>query len=66
VLDLAETDGSEGAARGAGIGAGVYDRPADATGQLALARRVEPAPPHTLDAAYARWRSALDARLSRP
>ena len=64
-VDLVETDGAEGAARGAGVGAGAYGSPEEAVGAVRPARTVEPER-GALDDAYARWRGALDARLGRP
>lgn len=64
-IELVETDGSVGAARGAGIGAGLYATPADAFGTVTVVSRVEPdaSSAEALDAAYARWADALTARL---
>ena len=62
-VELVETDCSVGAARGAGIGAGVYATPADAFGSLAVAARIEPDASGALEHAYARWTDALEARL---
>ena len=58
-VDLVETDGAEGAARGAGVGAGAYGSAEDAVGAVRPARTVEPER-GALDDAYARWRAALD------
>ncbi len=62
-VDLVETDGAAGAARGAGIGLEVMS-PHDASAQLTIVRRVEPGDPSDLKDAYRRWRSALDRRLA--
>jgi len=56
---LLDTDGSQGAARGAGIGAGLYEKAEDAFADLACRLTVEPKADPALDAAYARWKEAL-------
>ena len=63
-VDLVETDGAEGAARGAGVGAGVYATAAEAVRAVRPARTVTPER-GGLDDAYARWRDVLKHRLSR-
>jgi len=64
-VELYDTDGSQGAARGAGIGAGVYDLESAFSG-LKTVRTVEPdrglAPAYS--EAYARWREALRRELA--
>ncbi len=65
-VELIETDGAEGAARGAGVGAGVYDAREDAFEGLERIDTVEPSPGKA-DAyrkAYQRWRSLLDHELA--
>ena len=47
---LYETDGAEGAARGAGLGAGIFKNPKEAFAGLGLRETIEPDP--TLKAAY--------------
>jgi xylulokinase len=63
-VELYSTDGSQGAARGAGIGAGVYD-PRSAFAGLETVRVVEPnagqAPAY--GEAYRRWRETLERQL---
>jgi len=64
-LELYSTDGSQGAARGAGIGAGIYPTFADALGTLKSVKTIEPALQHA-DAyaeAYARWLKILRKNL---
>jgi len=61
-LELYNTDGSQGAARGAGIGAGMY---ADLSQAFASLKSVKTIEPNKADAdaykdAYARWREALE------
>ncbi|TVR40585.1 MAG: carbohydrate kinase [Planctomycetota bacterium] len=64
-LELYDTDGAQGAARGAGLGAGIY---ADAAAAFAdLERRAVVSPDAALSEAYAtaysRWRQALQQHL---
>ncbi len=63
-LELYNTDGSQGAARGAGIGAGIYDHREAFLGLRAL-EVVEPQ--RTLegayDEAYARWKHVVDSTV---
>lgn len=60
-VELYNTDGSQGAARGAGIGAGIYKGPEDAFAGLAPARTIEP--DKKLKAiyndAYQKWKTVL-------
>jgi len=64
-VELYSTDGSEGAARGAGIGAGLYDSSAAFAG---LAKRGVVDPDHTATSAtleaYQHWKSALLTNVS--
>ena len=64
-LELYRTDGAEGAARGAAIGAGAYGSPAEAFETLECEELIEPALEHTsaYEDAYARWLDALRRRL---
>jgi xylulokinase len=64
-VELYNTDGSQGAARGAGIGAGIYTKPEDAFTGLEPVRKV---PPNKKLAAaykeaYALWESYLNRQL---
>lgn len=65
-IRLYETDGSVGAARGAGIGAGIYRDAAEAFASLELIGEIEPATDRTpyLEA-YARWKSILENTINR-
>ncbi|MDE6755747.1 MAG: carbohydrate kinase [Muribaculaceae bacterium] len=65
-IRLYETDGSVGAARGAGIGAGIYRDAAEAFASLELIGEIEPAADRTpyLEA-YARWKSILENTINR-
>ncbi len=66
-VDLIRTDGAEGAARGAGLGAGIYGTPDEAFEGLERISTIAPDP--TTQPAYAeaydRWQSHLDHELSR-
>lgn len=61
-LELYDTDGAQGAARGAGIGAGVYSSPKEAFSSLQKLSSLDPEP--ELIAAYgevySRWKASLD------
>ena len=61
-VDIVETDGAAGAARGAGIGLGVLEAE-DATRHLHIVQCIQPGPWSDLEDAYRRWLSALDRRL---
>jgi xylulokinase len=61
-IELYDTDGAAGAARGAGIGAGFYSSPADAFASLKQIGRAEPnaALAGAYAEAYARWEARLN------
>ena len=61
-IELYDTDGAAGAAKGAGIGAGIYRTPAEAFETLERLEVVEPDASRweEYEAAYARWRNFLD------
>ena len=61
-IELYDTDGSVGAAKGAGIGAGIYRDNTEAFATLEKLEVIEPikADRQAYVDAYARWRSALD------
>ncbi len=63
-IELVDTDGAAGAAKGAGIGAGIYSGPAEAFGSLKVLATVEPATDRLpyLEA-YARWKDTLARQL---
>jgi xylulokinase len=64
-VELYNTDGSQGAARGAGIGAGIYkDYPAAFAG-LKRTRTIDPDPAQAgaYKAAYATWLKTLESQL---
>lgn len=64
-IELVDTDGAAGAAKAAGIGAGIYSGPADAFGSLKVLATVEPAADRLpyLEA-YARWKETLSRQLA--
>jgi xylulokinase len=65
-VELYSTDGSQGAARGAGIGAGIYKGPQDAFVGLAPVRTIEPNKKLTsaYRVAYEKWEEVLKHQLS--
>lgn len=66
-IELYDTDGSVGAAKGAGIGAGIYKDHDEAFSTLALLGVTEPqeAKREAYAEAYARWKQCLQAELSK-
>lgn len=62
VIELYDTDGSVGAAKGAGIGAGIYHNPAEAFATLEKLGEVEPEALHRQEYAdaYAHWKQHLE------
>ena len=64
-VELYNTDGSQGAARGAGIGAGIYST-SDAFRGLDSTSTIDPRPADAAAyrEAYGRWREALERQLS--
>lgn len=64
-VELYNTDGSQGAARGAGIGAGLYKGSGDAFVGLKPVRKVEPNKQlkKAYQAAYENWQAALNKQL---
>ena len=65
VIDLYDTDGSVGAAKGAGIGAGIYKDNEDAFATLDKLEVIEPDAVHANEyaEAYARWKNELEKQL---
>ena len=59
VIDLYDTDGSVGAAKGAGIGAGIYKDNTEAFSTLAKLAVIEPANESQYAEAYELWKSRL-------
>ncbi len=66
-VELYNTDGSQGAARGAGIGAGIYKGPGDAFVGLKPVKTIEPSGKLTTayKKAYERWENILRYELKR-
>jgi len=64
-IELYNTDGSQGAARGAGIGAGIYKSPSEAFAGLDRILTVHPgaADSRQLLAAYQNWRKFLESQI---
>lgn len=62
-IDLYETDGSLGAARGAGYGAGIYSSLEEAFASLRIVEEVVPGEGAYLEA-YEAWKTALQQKLS--
>ncbi|MBN1798347.1 MAG: carbohydrate kinase [Spirochaetales bacterium] len=62
VIELYNTDGSQGAARGAGIGAGIYANAEQAFDNLKVIKTIEPnsRQRHAYHEAYARWLEFLN------
>ncbi len=65
-IELYNTDGSQGAARGAGIGAGIYKSPSEAFAGLERILTVHPdaARGRTLSAAYRNWCAVLERQIT--
>ena len=59
VIELYDTDGAAGAARGAGIGAGIYKNTQEAFASLERVAHVEPQRRAVLDEAYEKWISMI-------
>jgi len=64
-VELYNTDGSQGAARGAGIGAGVYKSPDEAFTGLEPVKTIEPndKSASAYQQAYAEWKEVLEKQL---
>lgn len=65
VIDLYDTDGSVGAAKGAGIGAGIYKDNNEAFATLDKLEVIEPDAAHANEyaEAYARWKAELEKEI---
>lgn len=59
VIELYDTDGSVGAAKGAGIGAGIYKDNNEAFANLKKIAEIEPADTEAYQDAYEKWKSHL-------
>ena len=64
-IELYDTDGSVGAAKGAGIGAGIYRDRTEAFAGLERLEVVEPADRDAYAEAYARWKKELERAIGR-
>jgi len=64
-VELYNTDGSQGAARGAGIGAGIYNSPKEAFTGLEPVRTIQPNPElaSAYQDAYKTWEEVLEKQL---
>ncbi|MEJ7587000.1 MAG: FGGY-family carbohydrate kinase [Ferruginibacter sp.] len=62
-VELYDSDGSVGAAKGAGIGAGYYKNAAEAFTSSAALELVEPTMGVLYDELYTNWKQLLEARL---
>ena len=64
-IELYETDGSVGAAKGAGMGAGIYKDHNEAFATLEKLQVIEPCEKNRSEylAAYARWKSVLEKQI---
>ena len=64
-IELYDTDGSVGAAKGAGIGAGIYKDNNEAFATLDKLQVIEPDAAHRDEylAAYARWKATLESKI---
>ncbi|GAC1426070.1 MAG: FGGY-family carbohydrate kinase [Flavisolibacter sp.] len=58
-VELYDTDGSQGAAIGAGIGAGIYFSPEDAFKEIRPVKRMEPGPENFYEEIYQDWKVGL-------
>ena len=58
---LHDTDGAAGAAKGAGIGAGIYKTPEEAFDTLKILEKIEPKNQEQYKAAYENWEKWLNA-----
>ena len=64
-IELYDTDGSVGAAKGAGIGAGIYANADEAFASLEKLQVIEPDAAHRAEyqAAYAAWKATLEKNI---
>ena len=58
-IELCDTDGAAGAARGAGIGAGIYQNADEAMQTLRIVDTIAPRDAEAYRAAYQQWKSFL-------
>ncbi len=62
-VTLFDTDGAVGAARGAGVGLGLWPNPKDAFAALHETARFEPGDPEPYNEAYGRWLNGMQDNL---
>jgi xylulokinase len=62
-VELYETDGSIGAALGAGVGCGIYANATDAFAQRTPLKMIVPSGKATFEALYGEWKNLLDTQL---
>ncbi|HKM93052.1 MAG TPA: hypothetical protein VJY41_05310, partial [Prolixibacteraceae bacterium] len=64
-IELYNTDGSIGAARGAGVGSGYYKTFSEAFGSLTKLATIEPnlSKKAEYEAAYGKWKSLLESNI---
>ena len=58
-IELYDTDGAAGAARGAGLGSGLYASPTEAFASLHRISITKPSDPAPYREAYHRWKESL-------
>ena len=65
VVELYDTDGSQGAARAAGLGAGIYKNSKDAFAGLKMTKRIEPnnKQKEAYQCAYENWLNVLNTQM---
>src|SRR5690606_20024502 len=63
-VELYNSDGSVGAALGAGIGSGFFASPAEAFSKQELLKTVEPQESTNYEGLYQEWRQLLDSQLA--
>ncbi|WP_121356244.1 xylulokinase [Flavisolibacter nicotianae] len=64
-VELYQTDGSVGAALGAGVGAKIFGNPQEAFAGRKPLRLVEPSQTATYDSLYGEWKALLEAQLQK-
>ncbi len=66
-IELFDTDGAAGAAKGAGVGAGIYKTPGEALGSLKRIETISPNPTQkeAYEKAYGIWKNLLNNNLTK-
>jgi xylulokinase len=62
-VELYQTDGSVGAALGAGVGAKIFSEPREAFAGRSTLKLVEPTQAERYEPLYQQWKSLLEAQL---